>query len=46
MSDVWPGRLQTILISEAFERGDIEKSKEIGSDGCIECGKMFFYLSF
>lgn len=39
---VCPVSLQPILISEAFERGDIEKAKELGAMDCIECGNCSF----
>ena len=34
--------LQPILISNAFERGDIEAAKELGAMDCIECGNCSF----
>lgn len=40
--NVCPVSLQPILISEAFERGDIEKAKELGAMDCIECGNCSF----
>ncbi|WP_034549915.1 electron transport complex subunit RsxC [Carnobacterium funditum] len=40
--NVCPVRLQPILISEAFERGDIEKAKKLGAMDCIECGNCSF----
>ncbi|MCC5889949.1 MAG: electron transport complex subunit RsxC [Alkalibacterium sp.] len=39
---VCPVSLQPILISEAFERGNIEKAKELGAMDCIECGNCSF----
>lgn len=39
---VCPVSLQPILISEAFERGEIEKAKELGAMDCIECGNCSF----
>lgn len=39
---VCPVSLQPILISEAFERGDIDKAKELGAMDCIECGNCSF----
>lgn len=40
--NVCPVSLQPILISEAFERGNIEKAKELGAMDCIECGNCSF----
>lgn len=40
--NVCPVSLQPILISEAYERGDIEKAKELGAMDCIECGNCSF----
>lgn len=40
--NVCPVSLQPILISDAFERGDIEKAKELGAMDCIECGNCSF----
>jgi len=39
---VCPVSLQPILISEAFERGDIEKAEKLGAMDCIECGNCSF----
>lgn len=39
---VCPVSLQPILISEAFERGDIDKAEELGAMDCIECGNCSF----
>ncbi|HLQ75606.1 MAG TPA: electron transport complex subunit RsxC [Alloiococcus sp.] len=39
---VCPVSLQPILISEAFERGEYEKAKELGAMDCIECGNCSF----
>ncbi len=39
---VCPVSLQPILISEAFERGEFEKAKELGAMDCIECGNCSF----
>lgn len=39
---VCPVSLQPILISEAFERGNIDKAKELGAMDCIECGNCSF----
>jgi electron transport complex protein RnfC len=40
--NVCPVSLQPILISEAYERGNIEKAKELGAMDCIECGNCSF----
>lgn len=40
--NVCPVDLQPILISEAYERGDIDKSKELGAMDCIECGNCTY----
>lgn len=40
--NVCPVSLQPILISDAYERGDIEKAKELGAMDCIECGNCSF----
>lgn len=40
--NVCPVSLQPILISNAFERGDIEAAKELGAMDCIECGNCSF----
>ncbi|PRY83519.1 electron transport complex subunit RsxC [Alkalibacterium olivapovliticus] len=40
--NVCPVSLQPILISEAFERGNIDKAKELGAMDCIECGNCSF----
>ncbi|MFO8069723.1 MAG: electron transport complex subunit RsxC [Alkalibacterium sp.] len=40
--NVCPVSLQPILISDAFERGNIEKAKELGAMDCIECGNCSF----
>ena len=40
--NVCPVSLQPILISEAFERGNIDKAQELGAMDCIECGNCSF----
>lgn len=40
--NVCPVNLQPILISIAYERGDIEKAKELGAMDCIECGNCSY----
>lgn len=40
--NVCPVNLQPILISEAFERGEIEKARELGALDCIECGSCSY----
>lgn len=40
--NVCPVSLQPILISDAFERGDLEKAKALGAMDCIECGNCSF----
>jgi len=40
--NVCPVSLQPILISEAYERGDIDKAKELGAMDCIECGNCSY----
>ena len=40
--NVCPVSLQPILISEAFERGEIDKAEKLGAMDCIECGNCSF----
>lgn len=40
--NVCPVSLQPILISDAYERGNIDKAKELGAMDCIECGNCSF----
>lgn len=40
--NVCPVSLQPILISNAFERGDIEEAERLGAMDCIECGNCSF----
>ncbi len=40
--NVCPVSLQPILISNAYERGDIEKAEQLGAMDCIECGNCSF----
>lgn len=40
--NVCPVNLQPILISNAYEHGDIEKAKELGAMDCIECGNCSY----
>lgn len=40
--NVCPMNLQPILISIAYERGDIKKAEELGAMDCIECGNCTF----
>ncbi|WP_035618594.1 electron transport complex subunit RsxC [Lacticigenium naphthae] len=40
--NVCPVSLQPILISDAFERGNIEKAKKLGAMDCIECGNCSY----
>ncbi len=40
--NVCPVSLQPILISDAFERGNIDKAEELGAMDCIECGNCSF----
>lgn len=40
--NVCPVSLQPILISNAYERGDIERAAELGAMDCIECGNCSF----
>src|SRR5699024_2787856 len=40
--NVCPVSLQPILISNAYERGDIAAAKELGAMDCIECGNCSF----
>lgn len=40
--NVCPVSLQPILISNAYERGDIEKAQELGAMDCIECGNCSY----
>ncbi|MCA9766158.1 MAG: electron transport complex subunit RsxC [Carnobacterium sp.] len=40
--NVCPVNLQPILISEAFERGEIEKANKLGAMDCIECGSCSY----
>ncbi|MDE1548081.1 electron transport complex subunit RsxC [Jeotgalibaca caeni] len=40
--NVCPVNLQPILISNAYERGDIEESERLGAMDCIECGNCSF----
>lgn len=40
--NVCPVSLQPILISNAYERGDIAAAKELGAMDCIECGNCTF----
>lgn len=40
--NVCPVSLQPILISNAYERGDIEAAKELGAMDCIECGNCTY----
>lgn len=40
--DVCPVNLQPILISNAYENGDIDKAEELGALDCIACGNCSF----
>ncbi|GEN49540.1 electron transport complex subunit RsxC [Alkalibacterium pelagium] len=40
--NVCPVSLQPILISNAYERGDIEKAEQLGAMDCIECGNCSY----
>lgn len=40
--NVCPVSLQPILISDAFDRGNLQKAKELGAMDCIECGNCSF----
>jgi electron transport complex protein RnfC len=40
--NVCPVNLQPILISNAYERGDIDKAQELGAMDCIECGNCSY----
>lgn len=40
--NVCPVNLQPILISEAYERGQIEEAKALGAMDCIECGNCSY----
>lgn len=40
--NVCPVNLQPILISEAYERGQIEKARQLGAMDCIECGNCSY----
>lgn len=40
--NVCPVSLQPILISDAYEKGNIDKAKELGAMDCIECGNCSF----
>lgn len=40
--NVCPVNLQPILISNAYERGDIAKAQELGAMDCIECGNCSY----
>lgn len=40
--NVCPVNLQPILISNAYERGDIKKAQELGAMDCIECGNCSY----
>lgn len=40
--EVCPVRLQPVLISEAYERGDIKRAEELGAMDCIECGNCSY----
>ena len=40
--NVCPVSLQPILISNAFERGDVDEAERLGAMDCIECGNCSF----
>lgn len=40
--NVCPVSLQPILISNAYEKGDIEEAERLGAMDCIECGNCSF----
>lgn len=40
--NVCPVNLQPILISEAYERGDIDSAEKLGAKDCIECGNCTY----
>lgn len=40
--NVCPVSLQPILISDAFDRGNLQKAEELGAMDCIECGNCSF----
>lgn len=40
--NVCPVSLQPILISNAYERGDIDEAERLGAMDCIECGNCSF----
>jgi len=39
---VCPVSLQPILISEAYNRGDLDAAKKLGAMDCIECGNCSY----
>ncbi|PTQ83937.1 electron transport complex protein RnfC [Trichococcus patagoniensis] len=40
--EVCPVKLQPVLISEAYERGNIKRAEELGAMDCIECGNCSY----